>query len=67
MDKDLKGSPVKSTYLMWLGCPKARIRLRAEIGGEGSSTEIKLLNIGYLHGGGVNWVVANPLQIATER
>jgi hypothetical protein len=28
---------------MWLGCPKARIRLQAEIGGE-----VRALNIGFL-------------------
>jgi hypothetical protein len=32
-----------------------------------SSTEIQPLNIGYLHKGSINWVVAHPLQIAPEQ
>jgi len=42
---------------------KARIRLRTELGGVGSSTETQPLNIGYLHKGSINWVVAHPLLL----
>jgi hypothetical protein len=47
---------------MWLGCPKARIRLQAEIGGE-----VRALNIGlFKPEEAVNGLVAQPLQIAPE-
>ncbi|NHV60580.1 MAG: hypothetical protein HA492_04155 [Candidatus Verstraetearchaeota archaeon] len=52
---------VISTF--WCGPDVYRIRLRTELGGRGSSAERQPLNIGHLHGGGVNWVVAHPLLL----
>ncbi|NHV60567.1 MAG: hypothetical protein HA492_04080 [Candidatus Verstraetearchaeota archaeon] len=46
---------------MWSGCLSNKAPDRTGQGG--SSTEIQPSNIGYLHKGSINWLVAHPLLL----